>query len=263
MENRRPLLTVCLLLMLTVSFNTFAENSFTVLFEKPNDEYEAQVVNDLKLAELDSILDEFVNSSFEMNKRLRLIFGGDDGPLYDSEENLIVIPYAFVVETKERFAAVTSSDDSDISVEDATVDSILHTVFHELAHALIFMNEIPVVAKQEDAADSLATILLIDHFEDGQEIALSAAELFGLESLDVDTFEEQDLSDEHSLDEQRYYQTLCYIYGSDPGNYESILDVANFTDERAELCEDEYINASRSWEKLLAPILKVQHFDEA
>lgn len=54
------------------------------------------------------------------------------------------------------------------------------------------MYDLAIVGKEEDATDALATILLIEFFEQGQEIARSAADLFDLESSDIQTFEEAD-----------------------------------------------------------------------
>ncbi|MCW9000601.1 MAG: DUF4344 domain-containing metallopeptidase, partial [Kangiellaceae bacterium] len=66
-----------------------------------------------------------------------------------------------------------------------------------------------------------------------QEIALSAADLFYLESEDRTELDEQDFWGEHSLDLQRYYSTLCHVYGSDPDKYKAILEQDYFSEYRA------------------------------
>ncbi|OQX37038.1 MAG: hypothetical protein B0D91_07775 [Oceanospirillales bacterium LUC14_002_19_P2] len=113
-----------------------------------------------------------------------------------------------------------------------------------------------MVVKEEDAADGLATLLLIERFEHGQEIALTAADMFALESEDYETLDEPDFWDEHSLDAQRYYTTLCHIYGSDPDNYAYLMEEADIDQDRRELCIDEYDALSNSWNALLAPYLQ-------
>ncbi len=131
----------------------------------------------------------------------------------------------------------------------------MHTLFHELAHALISIYELPVIGKEEDAADGLASVLLIEFFEDGQEIAISAADLFDLESDDKEIFED-DFWNEHSLDAQRFYSTLCHVYGSEPEKYGYLVEQSAFSEERAELCIEEYEILSSSWFGLLKPYIK-------
>ena len=179
------------------------------------------------------------------------MFGGEDGPLYDPEINKILIPYTFIDEVKQRFVKARYSE-TGVTPDEATNDALMHTLFHELGHALIEMYQLPVVGKEEDAVDSLANVLLIEFYDKGQETVLSAADLFDLESEDKNgSYEEADFWDEHSLDEQRYYATLCHIYGSDPDKYASVLENTDISDDRAELCIEEYEAASRNWLKLL------------
>ena len=68
--------------------------------------------------------------------------------------------------------------------------------------------------------------------------------------------EEQDFWGEHSLDEQRYYSTLCHVYGSDPEQYKDIAEDAGFSDDRADSCEFEYQQMVDGWNKLLRSALK-------
>ena len=96
---------------------------------------------------------------------------------------------------------------------------------------------------------------LLNFFQKGQEIARSAADLFDIESNGIQTFEEADFWDEHSLDAQRFYTTLCHIYGSDPKSYADIPKDYQFSEDRSELCIAEYNNLAHSWFQLLAPYM--------
>ncbi|HPY42528.1 MAG TPA: DUF4344 domain-containing metallopeptidase, partial [Thiolinea sp.] len=147
-------------------------------------------------------------------------------------------------------------EETGVSAQDAMLDAVQHTLFHELAHALIAMYDLPIVGKEEDAADNLATVLLIEYLDDGAEVAISAADLFDLEGEDVKELSEADFWDEHSLDTQRYYTTMCHIYGSDPKKYKDVKVDAGFDKERAETCSDDYELVRENWFKLLKPIMK-------
>jgi len=195
------------------------------------------------------------NELLETSPDVTVSFGYEDGPLYDPSKNQIHIPYDFITEVQQRFDKAKYQQ-SGVSIDEATQDALLHTLFHELAHALIYIYELPVLGKEEDAADSLATFLLIELFEGGQEIAISAADLFDLESTDRDVLEDADFWGEHSLDEQRFFATLCHVYGSAPDQYDSLIQVGYLSDEHTERCIEEYEQLTFSWTQLLEPYLK-------
>ena len=246
---RKALLIISVLLMPAVAW---AEDYVRIEYGEPNGAIETSIQEELKRSETVSSVTTFINRSFQLTEPLVLFFGGDDGPLYDGEAGKIQIPYAFVTEIKDRFTQA-NYETTGVTANEASKDALMHTLFHEFAHAAIAMYELPVLGKEEDAADALATILLIEFFEEGAEISLSAADLFDLESDDRDTLGDEDFWDEHSLDEQRYFSTLCYVYGSDPEKYVAILEDGNLSEDRAELCIEEYEYTAKSWFKVLKP----------
>ncbi|WP_036551035.1 DUF4344 domain-containing metallopeptidase [Neptunomonas japonica] len=236
-----------------------AQNQVSIIYQAPVDKIETSIKQHLKASSEISETLALINDTFRLDAPLQIIFGGEEGPLFDGDSLQILIPYHFVKEVESRFVTA-EYDDSGRSIAEATIDAVMHTLFHELAHALIFMHELPIVGKEEDAADSLASVLLIELFNEGQEIAISTADLFNLESTDSETFEEDDFWDEHSLDVQRYYSTLCHVYGSNPEEYAHIAEDADFSEDRTELCIEEYNSLSHSWFTLLAPYT---HDDQA
>jgi hypothetical protein len=58
---------------------------------------------------------------------------------------------------------------------------------HEAGHAFIADQNIPVLGK-EDAVDHFATILLLNYVDSGDDIAISAADMFTFESEDRKEF---------------------------------------------------------------------------
>lgn len=245
-------LIIILLLLTTVAV---AENTVQVRYKKAANKDEAEIRKTIQSSTAVHEVVSFVNETFRLKEPVALLFGGKEGPLCDRDSMEILIPYHFVTEVKERFEKDGYSE-TGVSIHDATMDGLMHTLFHEFAHAFIEMYNIPVAGKEEDAADGLADVLLIEFFEGGDEIAVSAADLFDLESEDVETFEEEDFQGEHSLDVQRFYTTLCHVYGSSPDKYKDLPKDAGFSKERAELCIEEYEKLSADWLTLLKPHLK-------
>ncbi len=114
-------------------------------------------------------------------------FGTEEGPQYapalpaspdhPATPAEIHFPYGFVTEIRRIFLRNGYAERGQ-ALDQATLDAVQHTLFHELGHALIDMLHIDVGKDEEDAVDSLATILLIESFDNGGDIALSAADAF-------------------------------------------------------------------------------------
>jgi hypothetical protein len=132
--------------------------------------------------------------------------------------------------------------------------------YHELGHALIDIFGIPFTGREEDAVDQFSTMLLLNSGE--VESALAGANFF-YKFASVTELEELVFWDEHSLDQQRFYDIVCLVYGSDPETYDFLLERESkgfllVTDdgilpkERAERCYDEYKAISNSWNTLIA-----------
>ena len=140
--------------------------------------------------------------------------------------------------------------------KDAIVGSIVSVFLHELGHGLIHQFSLPAVGKEEDAVDQLATVVLVASGEVGNQMALDGAFSWIAEG-EAQGKDTTPFWDEHSLNEQRFYNMMCLIYGSDADGYAEVITDKELPEERAEQCPDEYTSISTSWNKLLAPYLAV------
>lgn len=202
-----------------------------------------------------SSLIDFINNKLSFSSNITVRVDVDDGPLYDPATDEIWMPPAF----GDGIAYMFSGDDTLDSEEQQEIieDVLLHTLVHEAGHALFAQVDIPLLAREEDAVDALASVLLLEFHERGDEVVLNAAEMFGLESDSVEWFEAADFWGEHSLDIQRYYTSICHVYGSDSdANEELINDEYGLSEERAEACIDEYALLRDGWLRVLTPYLK-------
>ena len=250
-------LFIVVFLMTFFSQTTYAKehHQLTVSYIQGSNKSELKIEKWLKQSPEIKLITDLVNQEFKLVEPLSIVFGENDGPLFDSGINKIFIPYHFLVEVEQRFKQVKYTSNNEMTLKDAIMDALLHTIVHELAHALIFQFDLPVLGKEEDAADGLASMLLIEYLEEGQEIVITAADLFGLESQDVDEYQVEDYWDEHSLDIQRYYSSLCHVYGSSPEKYKHIKIDEKFSDEKSLNCQDDYEILVNSWLALLDPFL--------
>lgn len=240
-------------LLLFLSINVLAnESSIFINYEEPSNKIDESIKQDILDLDVNDDLISFIDETFNISEKINIIYGYNDGPLYSSENNTIYIPYSFIDEIAIRF-----EEEKKDNVNEKVFDSLLHTLFHEIAHLFIFEFEIPILGKEEDAADGLANILLLEYYEHGSKITQNAAELFLLESKDIKSLSKIDFWDEHSLDIQRYYSTMCYIYGSNPTKNGFIKKELQYDINKSELCIEEYNILHDNWFLILKPFMKM------
>src|SRR6202042_2660548 len=104
------------------------------------------------------------------------------------------------------------------------VGNILFVILHEMAHAAITQLSIPVLGKPEDAADSFAAVGLIRIGSTFTQRVLSDAAKgwFLNDRRDVATDATVAFYDEHGLDQQRAYQIVCFMVGSDDTKFKDL-----------------------------------------
>ena len=135
---------------------------------------------------------------------------------------------------RERFARV--------------VDGVMWSVFlHELAHAVIAVNGVPVTGREEDVADQFAVWFGLNFVDLNQTPLINPTIWFWsrlAKERDLPSMSEEGrrmlMSDEHSLSEQRVYNVGCWAlgFGSEAGARSAQL--AGVTQERAQRCPNEY-----------------------
>lgn len=133
-------------------------------------------------------------------------------------------------------------------------DAVRFVFLHEIGHALIDTYKLPVTGNEEDAADRCSAYINLSELgDDGVKAVFAAAEAFQIESRSGAAADKRNLADEHLLQEQRFYNSLCMIYGSNSSKYENIVTQGFLPKERAVRCESEYQRTSESWKNLIAP----------
>ncbi|WP_457650449.1 DUF4344 domain-containing metallopeptidase [Profundibacter sp.] len=133
--------------------------------------------------------------------------------------------------------------------------NLVSTFYHELAHALIDVMDLPVLGQEEDAADVFSVVVIEQLFKSQEALAINSGGAMGFK-VDADDRmgkgREWDWADEHGPDMQRYYNIVCLTYGSNPENRSEFAKEMGLPVERAEYCNGEYDLAKRGW----FPIIK-------
>jgi hypothetical protein len=173
----------------------------------------------------------------------------DVNAYYDPRDRSITMCY----ELMEYFYKTFKSDgQSDSEAYEKMFSAVRFVFLHEIGHALIDAYKLPIMGGEEDAADRCSAFINIKELgEEGVEAVFAAAEAFAIESKRASG--KRNLADEHLLQEQRFYNSLCMIYGSNPAKYSKILTEGILPKERAVRCPSEYQKTVDSWVTLLQP----------
>lgn len=133
--------------------------------------------------------------------------------------------------------------------------NMLFVLLHELGHTTIGELDLPVLGKEEDAADSFASLTLIHIKSEFSEhvLAQAAKGWFMADRRDKKEREPVVYYDEHGLNRQRAYQIVCYMVGADPVRFKDLAEETKLPKDRQESCSADYSKAAKSWGVLLQP----------
>lgn len=188
---------------------------------------------------------------------LRTAECGESNAMYDEEDHTATFCYEYVAELVRDSAAAQQKG---FTREEAVIGPFVFIYLHEIGHAVFHLLKVPVLGREEDAADQVATVILLRM---GPEIAkrtLATAAWMYAQGARAHQADESDFSDVHPLDAQRYYNVLCLAYGSDPKEYAAAAQANGLPQDRAEGCESEYKQVAYAVRTLIAPHVDAQAF---
>jgi Putative metallopeptidase len=225
------------------------------VWQKPRGE-ENQIGYELLKASETRYLAKSLASAFELPNTLTIkgVNGFGGGPFYNPEDNSITLPYEFATVV---LGVVAQSDPEESEYEwgeaVGAVDSFI--LAHEFGHALIHSFELPVLGREEDAADGIATALLLLASE-GSVYAADAAEFWINFSGRQDPPQLAEYADNHSFDRQRADNILCWIGGAEEELLVAFVENEVLPESRAVSCPGEWELLRRSVEQVLEPHLQ-------
>ena len=197
---------------------------------------------------------DFLNVILVLQEDFPIIFKecGFVNAYYNPLEKEIVLCDELLENFAYNFAYFVSTEEE---LDTAITDATYFILFHELGHGLIDIYNITYSGREEDVADQLSTIILVNLGEEGVRAAITGANFFYITSMQKDV-SNYPFWDEHALDEQRYYNILCWVYGSDPEKYNNFVGDYGLPMERAVRCQREYEKMSQFWDIAINPYVK-------
>lgn len=166
---------------------------------------------------------------------------------YDGESKQVAICYELLDALIGDFSRYSRNDSA---ITTAVWSTVFFVFYHELGHALIDILDLPSTGREEDAVDQLATLILLNGGAQGRDAALQGAAWFLINART--SRQRTPFWDEHSLDQQRYFNILCWVYGSAPEAHAALLGGDwQLPKARAARCPAEYQRMARAWGALL------------
>jgi hypothetical protein len=202
------------------------------------------------------VLERFADviGTVKLPHMLTLAFAGCDesNAWYDPDEHKVTFCYNMVADFEKVAEGAAKYG---ISRDDAVDGPTIFVFLHETGHALFHLLQVPVLGREEDAADNVAAYILLRAGPDIAGRVLAGAAWMYKSDASSRTADESDFSDVHGLDVQRYYNVLCMAYGSDPKKFAGAETKGGLPKDRAEGCQDEYAQVGYAVRKLISPSL--------
>jgi hypothetical protein len=236
------------------SINSRAKRGFTLLnprehFVGASNSMSLRADSEAKVRAMVARLNESVNLPVDI--QISFEDCHDSEVYYDDQSHHVTICHEWL----DQMQHLISRRNNDKAVIRESVESLVVAVFlHESAHALIDILHVPVTGREEDAADQFSTLVLLGQPEGARKV-MQVAHTYKV--LSQDSLRDPPAYwDEHSLDAQRYYDTLCMVYGRDPKQNGKLMTGDRLPDERAEICEKDYQRIETAWKTILKPYAK-------
>lgn len=146
------------------------------------------------------------------------------------------------------------SADQHAQAIDFVLANARHVLMHEIGHLYVDQFDLPVLGKEEDAVDMLATLTLLKA-PDAPGVLADAADgwLYSERTRANRGYSNADLAGAHSLDIQRSFTIACLMVGSDFAAHSRFASRFGLSIYRQKSCIEDFDTAQRGWTQLLAP----------
>jgi Putative metallopeptidase len=175
----------------------------------------------------------------------------EENAYYEDKTSRIRLCYQYI-EFLERIAPKKTVDG--VSRDDVIIGGLASVMMHESGHAVFDIFRIPVLGREEDAADQMAALAALDIGGDfAKSIIRGMAYALKRSGLEPKGAQSKKFADTHGTDSQRFYNTICLAYGKDPVQYQDIVAKSGLPPQRLANCENEYRQVEAAYRKTVLP----------
>ena len=236
--------------------------------DSPNPEQQ-KLLDGVKSGHLAERMASLVNSSLLVKSDIGVGFAscGQVNAFFSPERRAVVICSEFI-----EMVVKTAYNDKDFMMKlpreqfAKVIDGLLWGIyFHELGHALIHTNNVPITGREEDVADQFAVWFAVNFVDLNQTpIIMPTIWLWSrmAQERSIPNMTEDQrksfMSNEHSLDEQRIYNMACWVLGTGSEGGAKTAAFAKLPEQRAQRCPGEYAQVDLGMKNRFKKYFKVK-----
>jgi len=129
--------------------------------------------------------------------------------------------------------------------------AFIETVLHETARAMFEILEVPIWGREQDAADRLAALIMVQFGEDVARVTIEGtADLFIWSDK---KWTGSDFSEPASPQAQRFFNYVCIAYAAAPLQFGELVKKGILPKGRAQRCEGEYEQIRKAFNLRIMP----------
>lgn len=177
---------------------------------------------------------------------------------WEADRRRISVCYELVGDFAALFLRAAKQPDPE-QIGAAVGAANLFVVFHEAGHALISLYQLPVAGREEQAADQIATLILLGSGKEGGTTAVESTSTLLTQEKNPGVRAQLariPFWSGHGFNEARLTDILCWVYGRDPQAFQELAGDGTLPAARAGGCAAEYAQVAKAWAEPLAPYLK-------
>ena len=232
------------------------DGRFKVVYVKTEDQSSLQLMKAYHQNRFFNKIGKVITSKINLPRNITLVIQdcGEANAFYEASKHAIIMCNEL---TKRNYQSFRQAGYSNDRAWESAINTTIFSFYHEAGHMLIHELNLPIVGKEEDIADQFSAYFLLNNDpSEGRtmsgNIVISAAKLFALRESNPSPAA---LMDEHSLNQQRFYNLVCTLYGSAPETYQELVQKLDYSESRLAGCRAESEQIASSWKRLLKPYL--------
>jgi len=229
-----------------------------IVYQEPQNERQRVIRDAMQQRRILETIGALLNA-FRLPRELTLEVRGCEGretAWYDRDRAVFCYEYVDLIQRNAPKVATPGG----VQRGDAIVAAVVDTLLHEAGHGIFDLLEIPVMGREEDAADFFSIYLMLQFPpEDARRLIEGIAFNMGSEARPeiAERQAPQKFAGPHAMNAQRHYNVLCLAYGANSALFNNEVP-AGFPSSRARFCGDDWGMLRRAFTKLILP-----HVDEA
>jgi hypothetical protein len=176
---------------------------------------------------------------------------GESNAWYDGDS--VTVCYEYLADILKNAPEVTLP--SGITQQDAILGPLIDVFLHESGHAVFDQLKVPVLGREEDAADLFSAYIMLQlGKEDARRLILGNVYQYKADVVNPQVPLTK-YADEHGIPAQRFFNVLCIAYGADQKLFADVVEKGYLPKKRAEGCDLEYEQTAFAFKKLIGPYI--------